>query len=117
MIGDVPQFVGIERATVFRILTRCRYLSGMRLSEALNFGESREDCHSIVREGGSPMMSFIAKQKSRKSQSLVMTPQFEEFVFGLTPNADSLFFTSCEEADPTRLPKRPVASSPKLENT
>lgn len=93
-LNAVPDFVGKERALTFQNLLRCCLLSGMRLGEALNFHSVRTDCHHIERgAGGSPRIRFVASQKNRKDQIVVMLPEFEKFIQGVRPGDDGFYFS------------------------
>ncbi|MEL6108276.1 MAG: site-specific integrase [Planctomycetota bacterium] len=93
LIKTVPKFVGKDRAAEFQNLLRCCFLSGMRLSEALQFSATRKDCHHVdIGYGASPRIRFVAKQKNRRDQTVVMLPEFEKFIKSVRPHDDGFYF-------------------------
>lgn len=93
MIETVASIVGAERAEPFENLIRAMHLSGMRLGEALDLNEHRLDCHHVTTLDGKPAICFLPHQKNKRSQTVTMTREFEEFLNSVEPDEDGYYFT------------------------
>lgn len=68
------------------------WLSGLRISEAMDLHESRHDCHRpIGLDSKRPAIAFLSSQKNRRDQVVAITPDFAEFLRTTKP-IDGYYF-------------------------
>lgn len=81
-----------DHAQSWQHLMRGLYLSGLRISEALQLHEFRRDCHRpIGLDTKRPVIAFLASQKNRRDQVVAITPDFAEFL-RRTKTVDGWYF-------------------------
>lgn len=81
-----------DYAATWEHLIRGLYLSGLRISEALQLHESRRDCHRpLGLQTSRPAIAFVSSQKNRRDQIVAITPDFAAFLRKTTP-VDGWYF-------------------------
>lgn len=80
------------------------WLSGLRISEAMQLHESRPDCHRpIGLDGKRPAIAFLSSQKNRRDQIVAITPDFADFL-RRTKTVGGYYFNACGQKGRYRRP-------------
>jgi len=89
MLSAVPAVIGSHGADAWTRYLRGLWLSGLRLSESLEFWWDREDrMHPVFPRHGHPYFMVIAEfEKGHSDRHLPMTPDFADFLQETPPSA------------------------------